>query len=105
MAKKSLLQSIRDKELETNVTLDTARREAAEVVESAKKEAAGIIAEAEQEAARASEEHVRREMERISREAEETKRTEMERAEQAAATGRSRIPLAVEKITKAVIPE
>ena len=105
MAKRSLLQSIRDKELETNVNLDAARREAVEVVEAATRDAAGILETAEKEAARAAEGYIRRETERVSREVEETRARELERVRQAAEAGKGHVHEAVEEIVRAVVPD
>jgi vacuolar-type H+-ATPase subunit H len=105
MPEKSLLQSIREKELETNVSLDAARREAAELVEVAQREAAEMLARAGEEAARAAEDLVRGDLGRISREVEEVAGKERERITGLAESGRSHLPEAVEHITRAVVPD
>jgi len=105
MAERSLLQSIRERELEASVKLDAARREAAELIEAARREAAAIIAEAEREAALAAGEFTRREMERISREAGDLRQREMERAEKTAAAGERYVEKATARIMEAVLPD
>jgi vacuolar-type H+-ATPase subunit H len=105
MPPKSLLQSIREKELETNVNLDTARREAAEMVDAATRDAAVILERSEREAARAAEEYTRQELAKAEREVALEKRREMEKEQQVAEAGKSRVPEAVLRIMKAVIPD
>ena len=105
MAGRSLLQSIRERELEASVELDAARREAAELIEAAKREAAAILGEAEREAAREAEEYTRREMEGISRVAAEMRERELTRAKDTIAAGERYVEVAAGRITRAVIPE
>jgi vacuolar-type H+-ATPase subunit H len=105
MAEKSLLQTIREKELETNISLDVTRREAADLIEAARREAEGILRGAEKEAAGSAEEYTRQEGERISREVEEIKRKEMDRAREAEAAGEKHVEEAVKLIVRAVVPD
>ncbi len=105
MAERSLLQTIREKELEASISLDDTRREAAGLIEAARKEAEGIIAGARKEAALSAEEYAGVERERISREVEETRRSETERMKEAEAAAEKHAGEAVEHIVKAVVPD
>jgi vacuolar-type H+-ATPase subunit H len=105
MAGRSLLQSIREKELETSINLDAARREAAEVVEAATRDAAGILEKARQEAAMAAGEYLRQELEQAAREVEATRAGELDRVQKAARAEKGQVDRAVEMITRAVVPE
>ena len=105
MVERSLLQSIREKELEASIDLDAARRGAAEVVEAARREAAGVLEEAAREAALSAEAYIRAETDQASREAGVGRVTELQRAEEAVAAEERRLGEAVERITRAVIPD
>ncbi len=105
MAERSLLQSIRDKELEANISLDVTRREATELLEAARREAEGILEGARKEAARSAEEYTRLERERISREADETRQREMDRVKAAEAAGEKHVDEATKLIMGAVVPD
>jgi vacuolar-type H+-ATPase subunit H len=65
---RSLLQKIREKELEINIQADVARREAEENIAGARKDADAILKKAEAEAKTSAEELTRREMEAITME-------------------------------------
>jgi vacuolar-type H+-ATPase subunit H len=105
MAERTLLQSIREKELEANISLDVTRREAADLIEAARKEAEGILGDAEREAAVTAEEYSRAERERTSHEIGETRQRELARVKEAETTGERHLAEAVERIVRAVIPD
>ncbi|HVN66705.1 MAG TPA: V-type ATPase subunit subunit G family protein [Methanomicrobiales archaeon] len=67
---RSLLQKIREKELEIDVRVDEARREAEEIIARARTDADAILKKAEVEAKAAAEGLTRREMEAVTREIE-----------------------------------
>ena len=102
---RSLLQKIREKELEINVQVDEARREADETIARARKEADEILKNAEIEGKAAAQALTLREMETVAREIEAMRsagdgevRTLMEK-------GEGNLPKAIEKITKVVALE
>jgi vacuolar-type H+-ATPase subunit H len=105
MAEKSVLQSIREKELEANIGLDATRGEAARLIEAARKEADAILADAAREAAASAEEYTRAERELASQEAGETRQRELARVQEAETAGEEHFPEAVDRIVRAVIPD
>lgn len=84
----SLLQKIREKEIEMSVEIDSARRESDTMIEQAKKEAAVLIAGYEQLAQQTVNEYYSKEREAMRKELEELtvrlreeERSSLERAE------------------------
>ncbi len=59
---RSLLQKIREKELEVSVKVDQARREADQLIEQAKNEAKELVSKFQKEAEKASKEYSQKEL-------------------------------------------
>jgi len=70
-AEKTLLQKIREKELELSMRLDLARRTADETVRTGRGEAEQMVQAAEREAAQEGETVFRKEMEGVQKEIDE----------------------------------
>jgi V/A-type H+-transporting ATPase subunit G/H len=102
---RSLLQKVREKELEINVQVDEARREAEETIARARREADEILKNAEIEAQAAAQDLTRREMETVTREIEAARTTTDGEVRTLREKGERNLPKAIEKITKAVALE
>jgi V/A-type H+-transporting ATPase subunit G/H len=102
---RSLLQKIREKELEINVQVDEARREAEETIARARREADEILKNAEIEAKAAAQDLTRREMEIFTREIEAVRSAAGGEVRTLKEKGERNLPKAIEKITKVVALE
>jgi V/A-type H+-transporting ATPase subunit G/H len=102
---RSLLQKIREKELEINVQVDEARRGAEETIAQARKEADEILKNAEIEAKAAVQDLTRREMESVTREIEAARITADGEVRTLKEKGERNLPKAIEEITKVVALE
>lgn len=100
MVEKTLLQKIREKELEISVKIDSVRRDAEQIVLNARREAAEIIAKGEEEGTRVAEAYYRQEKEGIDREIEEIRRRGSEDEKVTRERGEQNIPRAIEIIEK-----
>jgi vacuolar-type H+-ATPase subunit H len=100
MIEKTLLQKIREKELEISVKIESVRRDTEQIILNARREAAEIIAKGEEEGKRAAEEYYRLEKERIDREIEEIRRSGSENEKVTRERGEQNIPRAIEIIEK-----
>jgi vacuolar-type H+-ATPase subunit H len=101
----SLLQKIREKEIEMSVQIDSARRESDALIEKTKRDAAALIAGYEQlaqqavsELSRTEREDIRKELEKLKTRLEEEERSLLER-------GEKNIPQARDLIVRGVILE
>lgn len=103
MAEKSLLQKIREKELEMNVLIDQERGRADQVLDQANKEASSLIAVSEREGRREAEEYLEREMEAIRTEADRLRVSLVEEEAEIRRRGEANLPGAVEEITRLVL--
>ncbi|HMA04504.1 MAG TPA: V-type ATPase subunit subunit G family protein [Methanomicrobiales archaeon] len=102
---RSLLQKIREKELEINVQVDDARRGAEETIAKARKEAAEILKNAGIEAKAGAQDLTRREMETVTREIEAVRSAAAGEVKTLKEKGERNLPQAIEKITKVVALE
>jgi vacuolar-type H+-ATPase subunit H len=102
---RSLLQKIREKELEIDVHVDEARREAEEVITRARRDAEEIIKRAETEAKAAAQEFTRREMETVTGEIEALRSMGGDETRTLKERGEQNLGKAVGKIIKMVAPE
>jgi V/A-type H+-transporting ATPase subunit G/H len=102
---RSLLQKIREKELEINVQVDESRRGAEETIAQARKEAEEILKNAEIEAQAAAQDLTRREMESVTREIEAARSADEGEVRTLKEKGERNLPKAIEKITKVVALE
>jgi len=102
---RSLLQKVREKELEINVQVDEARREAEETIARARREADEILKNAEIEAQAAAQDLTRREMETVTREIEAARTNTDGEVRTLKEKGERNLHKAIEKITKAVALE
>jgi vacuolar-type H+-ATPase subunit H len=101
----SLLQKIREKEMEMSVRIDLARRESDAMIEQTKREAAALVAGYEKIAENAVSEYYRNEREAVQKELEELKtRFEMEK-QSTLERGEKKIPNARDLIVKKVLLE
>ena len=102
---RSLLQKIREKELEIDIQVDEARREAEEIIARARKDADAILMKAEAEGKTAAEELTRREMEAITREIETTRSGGGDEIRTLREKGERNLGKAIEQIIHVVAPE
>jgi vacuolar-type H+-ATPase subunit H len=102
---RSLLQKIRQKELEMSVDIERVRREADQHIEQAKKEANGLIRRYEEEADRAVVDYRNRELEKIRSEVEHLEAEGVEAAEKMRERGGKNLPRAIEIVTRAIAPD
>jgi vacuolar-type H+-ATPase subunit H len=102
---RSLLQKIREKELEINIRVDEARREAEETIARARRDADAILKNAETEAKAGAQDVTRREMETVNREIEAARSAGEVEVRALKEKGERNLGKAVEKITKIVALE
>jgi vacuolar-type H+-ATPase subunit H len=102
---RSLLQKIREKELEINIQADEARREAEEIIARARKDADAILKNAEAEGKTGAEELTRREMEAITMEIEAMRSGGGDEIRTLREKGERNLGKAIEQIIYAVAPE
>ncbi len=101
----SVLQKIREKELELSIKTDETRREAEQIILEAKEGASKMIENSEREGKRASDEYYKKEMERINIEIEQLIKRSDEEAKLVRERGERNLPPAVEKVVRAVTME
>jgi len=101
---RSLLQKIREKELEINVQVDEARRESEEIIARAHRDADEILTKAEIEARAAAQDIRRREMETVTREIEALRSAGGDEIRTLKEKGERNLERAMEKIIKVVAP-
>ncbi len=99
----SLLQKIREKEIEMSVQIDSARRESDALIEKTKRDAAALIAGYEQLAQQAVSELYRKEREDMQKELEELKTRLEEEERSLLEQGEKNIPQARDLIIKSLI--
>ncbi|MDI6719765.1 MAG: V-type ATPase subunit subunit G family protein [Methanomicrobiales archaeon] len=104
-AERSLLQKIREKELEISIQVDAAREESERRIAEARSEAAAIIQQAEQEGEREARAYYQRELEKIREQIERMRTEGLREAESIRTKGEGRLQKAVERIVHAVAPE
>jgi len=102
---RSLLQKIREKELEINIRVDEARREAEESIARARKDANEILKNAEIEAEAAAQDATKKEMEVVNREIDTARSAGGVEVKALKEKGERNLPEAIEKIRKAVALE
>jgi V/A-type H+-transporting ATPase subunit G/H len=102
---RSLLQKIREKELEINIQVDEGRREAEEIIAQARRDADAILKNAETDAKAGAQDITRREMETVTREIEALRSSGAGEIKTLKEKGERNLPKAVEKITKVVALE
>ena len=102
---RSLLQKIREKELEINIQADEARREAEEIIARARKDADAILKNAEAEGKTAAEGLTRREMEAITMEIEAMRSGGGDEIRTLREKGERNLGKAIEQIIHAIAPE
>ena len=104
-AEKSLLQRIREKELELSMRLDLARRTADETVRTGHEEAAHMVQVAEREAAQEGETIFRKEMEGVQKEIDEMREAGKGETDRLRHRGEGNLDKAVERIVHDVTLE
>jgi vacuolar-type H+-ATPase subunit H len=102
---RSLLQKIREKELEIDIRVDEARREAEETLARARKGADEILKNAEIDGEAAAQDFTRREMETVNREIESARSAGEVEVRALKEKGERNLLDAIEKIRKAVALE
>jgi vacuolar-type H+-ATPase subunit H len=102
---RSLLQKIREKELEINIQVDDARRGAEEIIALARKDADATLKEAENEGKAAAEGFTRREMEAMTVEMEAIRSEGGEETRILREKGELNLERAIEQIIHMVAPE
>lgn len=102
---KSLLQKIREKELEMSVRIDQERVKADQVLDQASREASAILNEEEKEGEREAGEFLRGGMERLGSEADRLRAARVQEITALRERGGKNLPRAVEKIISLVLPD
>lgn len=102
---RSLLQKIREKELEISIQVDEARREAEEIIARARKDADATLKKAEAEGKAAAEGLTRREMEALRGEIEAMRSGGGDEIRILKERGEQNLEKAIEQIMHAVAPE
>ncbi len=104
-AEPSVLQQIRRKEVEINVRVDQARRDAEQIIADAKKEAATILSNAETDGRNAAEEDYKRRLASVLDEVNNLKKLGNEEATAVKLKGEQNLSKAIDKIIKSVTLE
>lgn len=102
---RSLLQKIREKELELSVRIDAARRKADEKIRAGRTEADAILQAAEREGAGEAKAAYTAEMERTDREVTAMREQAVAEQERVRKHGEEHLGKAVERILHHVVPE
>jgi vacuolar-type H+-ATPase subunit H len=102
---RSLLQKIREKELEISIQIDEARREAEEIIARARKDGDAILKKAEAEAKTEAEGLTRREMEAMTGEIEAIRSEGGDEIKTLKKKGERNLGKAIEQIVYVVAPE
>ena len=105
ITERAILQKIREKELEINIQVDDAKREAEETIARAQKDAVAILKEAEVEGKAAAEGLTRREMGTITAEVEAMRSSGGEEIRILREKGERNLGKAVEQVIRVVAPE
>jgi vacuolar-type H+-ATPase subunit H len=101
--KPSVLQQIRNKEVELNVRTDQARRDAAQMVADARREAADILKKAEADVRRTVEEYRKEKLATVLEEVDSLHRSSEAEVKAARLKGEQNLSNAVDKIQRVVI--
>jgi vacuolar-type H+-ATPase subunit H len=101
--KPSVLQQIRNKEVELNVRTDQARRDAAQMVADARREAADILKKAEADGRRTVEEYRKEKLATVLEEVDSLHRSSEAEVKAARLKGEQNLSNAVDKIQRVVI--
>jgi vacuolar-type H+-ATPase subunit H len=99
---KSILQQVREKELMLNIKIYAAREEAEKTIQSARKEATEMIENSEIVAKKTASEYYDRELERVRKEIEQLRNQGNQEAITVRAEGERNLELAIEKIVGTV---
>jgi vacuolar-type H+-ATPase subunit H len=102
---KSLLQKIREKELEVSVKIDKERNQADQVLDQASREASAILNREETEGEKEAGEFLQGEMKRLNAEAELLRAERLHVITALRDRGGKNLPEAVEKIVSLVLPD
>jgi len=102
---KSLLQKIREKELEMSVRIDQERNKADQVLDQASREASALLNREETEAEREAGEYLQVEMKRLNAEADRLRAERVHEITAIRDRGGKNLPGAVEKIVSLVLPD
>jgi vacuolar-type H+-ATPase subunit H len=102
---KTLLQQIREKELEINIQIENSRKEAEEILLDARKKASDMVETSEREGESAARIYQEREMERIKKETDELRLQGERQATAVREEGERNISVAIGKIVQSVSME
>lgn len=102
---KTLLQQIRERELQINIQIENSRKESDEIILEARKKAAEMVETSEREAEVEARNYYEREMERIKKETGNLRSQGEERATAVREEGERNISHAIETIVKFVSME
>jgi vacuolar-type H+-ATPase subunit H len=102
---KSLLQKIREKELEMSVRIDQERNKADQVLDEASREASALLNREETEAEMEAGEFLQGEIQRLGAESERLRATRIKEITVIRERGGKNLPTAVEKIISRVLPD
>ena len=104
-AEKTLLQQIREKELEINIQIENSRKEAEEILLSARKTASDMVETSEREGEATARIYQEHEIERIKKETDELRLQGERQATAVREDGERNISKAIEKIIRSVSME
>ena len=102
---KTLLQQIREKELEINIQIENSRKEAEEILLDARKKASDMVETSEREGEVAARIYQEREMERIKKETDDLRLQGERQATAVREEGERNISVAIGKIVQSVSME
>ena len=102
---KTLLQQIREKELEINIQIENSRKDAEEILLDARKKASDMVETSEREGEAAARSYQDREMERIKKETDDLRLQGERQATAVREEGERNISVAIGKIIQSVSME
>jgi vacuolar-type H+-ATPase subunit H len=102
---KSILQKIREKELEIGVKIDQSRRDADQLQETAKKAASMILVQADEEGRAIAGEFYQKEIEKVRNEVKSLESYTGEEVKAVREKGERNLPQAVDRIVSIVLSE
>jgi vacuolar-type H+-ATPase subunit H len=102
---KSLLQKIREKELEMSVRIDQERTKGDQVLDEASREASALLSKEEMEGEKEAGEFLKKEIQRLDAESERLRAARIQEITAIRERGGKKLPAAVEKIISLVLPD
>lgn len=102
---KSLLQKIREKELEMSVRIDQERTKGDQVLDMASREASALLSQEEREGEKEAGEFLKKEIQKLGAESERLREARVQEITSIRKRGGKNLPAAVERIISLVLPD